>query len=214
MAIKLLVFDWDQTLLDSFAVHRDALRYAAHCLGLPVPTEEEIVRTFAGSLHEQLELLFGGVDGVLPHYGHYYRQHHLTGSRAFPGVAEMLRDLRRDGYGLALLSNKSRSVAVAELAHTGLDSAFDHAVFRDDLGILKPDPAGVHSILRALGIPPEETLLAGDGAVDVEVARRAEVPCAAALWGSLHPEKALDMAPDYVWHTVADATAFFAGLRR
>ena len=87
MSFLALIFDWDQTLLDSWDVHRDAIWHAATTLGLDPPREEVIRDTYAGILDEHLETLFGRNDGLLEPYVRYYGEHHLTDTHLFPGCS-------------------------------------------------------------------------------------------------------------------------------
>ncbi len=209
MELRALIFDWDQTLLDSWGVHRDAIRRVAGSAGLEIPSEEEIIGTFTGTLDEHLRLLFGQMDGLLEVYGQYYREHHLVDARLFPRVSQLLEHLQREGYRLGLLSNKARRMAEAELEHWELADAFDLLVFRDDLGVMKPEPDGLNAILEGFGVPAPSALYVGDGPVDVQVARRAGTWSAAALWGTLDEPGVLAESPDLVWREVEESLAFF-----
>ena len=63
--ISLLVFDWDQTLWDSWEVHWRAIDHAARGIGATTPTKQEIVASFSSRLEDQLGKLFGqSLDGA------------------------------------------------------------------------------------------------------------------------------------------------------
>ena len=208
MRLMALIFDWDQTLLDSWGVHCDAIWYAATILGLDSPPEEMIRDTYAGTLDEQLETLFGHNDGLLETYRRYYWEHHLVDTHLFPGVQQVIVALMAQRYRLGLLSNKRRHMAVPELEYVGLEECFEAMVFRDDLGVMKPDPQGLQAVLEMLGICPGSALYIGDGPVDVQVARRAGTYSAAALWGTVDKAVVLAEAPDCVWYRPEEALAF------
>ena len=213
MPITTLIFDWDQTLVNSWGVHRDAIQHAARSLGLDVPSEQVLVTTFTGSLEEQLVTLFDRADWVMDLYLQYYWAHHKRGARLFPGIRRLVRGLRARGIQMGLLSNKMRRTAVAELEVTGLLDAFDLMVFRDDLGSLKPDPEGLNALLEGFRASPQECLLVGDGPTDVQVAHRVGAPSAAALWGSLDHRAVLAEGPHLAWQQVSEAAHFCATLR-
>lgn len=213
MHITAIIFDWDQTLIDSWGVHRDALQHTARSLNVPQPDDATIQRTFTGTLEKQLVTLFGRAQPFLEPYLEYYWAHHTTAARLFPGILPMVETLHQRGVSLGLLSNKMRAPAVAELEATGLLHTFALMVFRDDLGSVKPDPEGLNALMEGFAVRPQEMLVVGDSPVDMQAARSVGTWSAAALWGSLEKEAVLAEAPHLVWSRVRDAAAFCTTLR-
>lgn len=206
MRPRLLVFDWDLTLWDSWTVHREALRHALQAVGHPEPPEEEVVRYFLAPMLRSLNGLVGP-DGRTAEeaYLEFYNAHWERLSGPFPGVRDLLERLREAGYRLALLSNKPRPYGPAEVERAGLTHLFEALVFGNDLPTAKPDPAGLRAILERTGTPPRDALLVGDHPTDVECARRAGVLPVGALWACLDPEGLLRAGPARVWHTLQEA---------
>ena len=206
MSLSLLVFDWDQTLWDSWEVHWRAIDHAAQGIGATTPTEREIVASFSSRLEEQLGKLFGqSLDGATQRYLDFYQRNSVLLSRAFPEVKEVLEELLSRGHKLAILSNKRRVEVARELQHSGLAELFAHSVFRDDVDKLKPEPDGLLSILHAHRIPPSEALFIGDTATDIEAAKRGGVASVAALWGALDAPSLLAQGPDHIWSHIGEA---------
>ncbi|TAJ32409.1 MAG: HAD family hydrolase [Reyranella sp.] len=83
---------------------------------------------------------------------------HLAGCR-YPGVAELFAALRRAGKAIGVLSDYP---AVAKLQALGL--AADHVVCAEDrdVGVLKPNPAGLLTLVRTAGWTTATTMLIGD----------------------------------------------------
>jgi putative hydrolase of the HAD superfamily len=81
------------------------------------------------------------------------------------GAVETLRELRRRGLRLAVLSNCSEDVPVAWPA-TVLAGLFDVETFSSACGTMKPDPEIYLATAEALGVEPAECLFVGDGAND------------------------------------------------
>lgn len=210
--ISTIIFDWDQTLLDSWSVHRDALQHAARAQGVEPPDEKTVQLTFSGTLEGQIRTLFGDPKPFLAPYQEYYRAHHTTQTALFPGVSTLLLSLQERSFRLAILSNKTRRTAVEEMEATGVLQAFDLMVFRDDLGSMKPDPEGLQALLSSFETAPHETLLVGDSPSDMVAARAAGVWSAAALWGSLDVEEVLAQRPSITWHKVQEALRFCINL--
>lgn len=203
--IKAIIFDLDQTLLDSWEVHRQSIVHAAQRSGRQIPSSERIRKEFCGVLEEHIERLFGSFDQVLfDHYVQFYQENHLGLTSAFPDVQKVLVSLRANTYHLAVCSNKRRSTAVPELDVAGLSSYFETMLFRDEGFPMKPDPAGLLAMVRSFDISPNDALFVGDSPDDMLCAQESGVVSVAALWGAMDKEALLDTKPDIVWYNVTE----------
>ena len=112
-----------------------------------------------------------------------YGRHPLVHSRPYPGIPELLAELRRLGLPTAVLSNKP-DVLTQRIAEGLFPGHAFRAVQGERPGVpRKPDPQAARAICAGMGLEPGEILFLGDTAVDVETAHRAGMPCAGALWG-------------------------------
>ena len=203
--MKLVAFDWDQTLWDSWELHVTAVRDAAGALGLPAPAEVQVASSFSVPFSKHMEMLFPDRTGeATAHYLRFYHSRVRKLGRLFEGVPEMLTALKSNGYLLALLSDKREVYGGQELESEGIADLFDHVRFLDDGRAYKPDPQGLQQVMDALSVDRGEVLYVGDSYVDIQCARRSGVASAAALWGSVNPDALLEEAPDVVWHTVPE----------
>lgn len=111
-------------------------------------------------------------------YGRVWRDH----SRPYPGVLELLRELKARGVRSAVLSNKSHPFT--EIMSRELLPA-DLEIVRGTLpGVpFKPDPSAALRIASDMGLPPAEFVFVGDTDIDMETARAAGMYPAGALWG-------------------------------
>ena len=77
----------------------------------------------------------------------------------YPGLPRLFSGLRRSGKSIGILSDYP---AEAKLEALGLTA--DHVVFAGDesIGILKPHPRGLESLIAAAGVKPHETVVIGD----------------------------------------------------
>ena len=93
------------------------------------------------------------------------RESTRTMLRPRPGAVETLRELRRRGYRLGLITVCSGDVP--ELwSETPFTDLFDATVFSCDVGLHKPDPQIYRLACERLGVAPEEAMFVGDGAND------------------------------------------------
>jgi len=81
------------------------------------------------------------------------------------GVVETLKELRRRGYLLGLITVCSEEVEQV-FPETQLAGLFDAEVFSNAVGLAKPDPRIYLHCCELLGVEPEEAVFVGDGAND------------------------------------------------
>jgi phosphoglycolate phosphatase len=116
---------------------------------------------------------------------HYEQMHRLKGchSQAYPGVAEGLRELHALGLRLAVVTNKSRALAVQLLHQLGLHDWIDEVVGGDCCEQRKPSPEPLLLACRKLQVDPREALMVGDSTTDVLAARAADIPVVCVPYG-------------------------------
>jgi len=196
--LRAVVFDWDLTLWNSWDIHLWLMRRTADELGMPRPEAAAIAREYHRPFFEHLIGFFDNdLEQIIDVYLRFYRGAVREKAHIYPGVWEMLRSLKDQGYRVAVFSDKRRMFGVPELAQAGIGELVDYALFLEDGRPYKPDPTGLLQVLDALEVSPEETLYVGDSHQDVECAHRAGVTSGAALWGSVDPEGVLAHNPHY-----------------
>jgi putative hydrolase of the HAD superfamily len=83
------------------------------------------------------------------------------------GMAELVRDLKKAGYSVYLLSNISRYFSSHKEANPVLFE-FRDWVFSAEVGLVKPDPAIFRLAVEKFGVVPKETLFVDDNAKNLE----------------------------------------------
>ena len=192
--LRLLIFDWDGTLLDSVGAIVECTQVTLAELDL-APVAESTIRQVLGlGLRETVETLCPGCDETLfQRVLETYRRHWLGKYNALPvlfeGVFEALDELRRGGYLLAVATAKGRIGLDLDLEATGLAGTFA-ATRTVTEAPSKPHPEMVLGILDELGVAPGEALVIGDTTHDLRMAANAGVAAVAVCSGS-HPPAAL-----------------------
>lgn len=199
MSFRLIVFDWDGTLMDSEARIVACMQAAMAEAGLE-PTSRGGVRDVIGlGLGEAVERL-------LPHEAPElrervalsYRRHFLaedrTPSPLFPGVRELLEWLGGQDYLLAVATGKGRRGLDQALSATGLVGVF-HATRCADEARSKPHPAMLLQLMDFLGVGPEETLMVGDTEYDLLMAQSAGTQALAVCYGAHDPQRLRKLRP-------------------
>jgi len=184
---RLVIFDWDGTLMDSVGQIVECMQAAIRDLELPVRNEEQIKNIIGLGLHEAIEQLFPGhppefAERVAGRYRHYYLSGEASPSSLFDGVVGMLDSLRDAGYRMAVATGKGRLGLDKVLAETGVGHYFEATRCSDETRS-KPHPQMLHELMAELGSGPGETLMVGDTEYDMEMACRAGVGPLAVSYG-------------------------------
>lgn len=166
-AVRAVIFDLDGTLVDSLPLVLRAITHALEPFG-PRPTMEIFAKLGGPPERFLPELLEDtrDVSVAVERMGDYHaRNQHLI--RPFDGVGVVLEKLHLGGTKLALWTGRDRASGERLLHDHQLGKHFSTVVYGDDLPTHKPDPEGLHEILRRLDVTAQETLMVGDADVDV-----------------------------------------------
>jgi phosphoglycolate phosphatase len=204
-APRLFIFDWDGTLMDSERQIVACMQAAAMDTGVVVPPYDDVRAIIGLGLPEALERLFPDHDRALrEEVRRAYARHFVAeaGGRSalFPGARELLGDLKRRGFLLAVATGKSRLGLDRVLGQTGMTAIFDATRCADETAS-KPDPRMLVEILAALAVFPDEAVMIGDTTFDLEMAARAQVRSIGLAHGAheagvLRGHGPLDILPD------------------
>lgn len=209
------VFDLDGTLLDSAPDIHAALNRAIATRGLPAYSLPEVT----AMIGDGVQVL---VTRALAGRGLPYDPTVLAAlmadeaiSRAqrtapFPGIAEVLGTLARQGWRMAVCTNKPEAAARALLDSLGLSGHFAAVGGGDSFPVRKPDPGHLRATLAAAGGTAEGAVMIGDHRNDVQAAAGAGLPCIFAGWG-YGPAEMADGAP--IAARPADLPDLLAALR-
>ena len=197
--IRLVVFDWDGTLMDSEHAIVQSMQRGIADLGLEPRTDEQVRNIIGLGLREAVSALYPEGDTDLPErLAEAYRTHWFQFSQderdLFPGVRTLFEWLNDRGLLIAIATGKSRRGLNRVLADTGLES-FIHASRCADETRSKPHPQMLEEILTILGVAPNEAVMVGDTEYDMELARNAGVHPIAVCYGTHEPERLHRHAP-------------------
>jgi epoxide hydrolase-like predicted phosphatase len=116
-------------------------------------TGEMLVEDYWSDVARQLHLIKADVEQLAQDY--------FSADRLDDDLMDYIRELRNDGYSVALLSNDSPSLS-DKLRGLGIVDLFDPLVISGSTGVMKPNAAAYQAILSALGRPPAETVFIDD----------------------------------------------------
>ncbi|MFA7270396.1 MAG: HAD-IA family hydrolase [Sterolibacterium sp.] len=191
---KLIVFDWDGTLMDSAAAIVGALQSACRDLAIEPPSETQARHVIGLGLQDALQkavpaLPLDRYRDLTERYRYHYlaHDHELT---LFDGIPDLIRLLGEAGFLLAVATGKSRVGLDRALRDSGLRTSF-HASRCADECHSKPHPQMLVELMEEFDVAPAKTLMIGDTTHDLLMARNADVPALAVAYGA-HPRAVLE----------------------
>ena len=167
---RALLFDWDNTLVDSWGAIHHALNVTLGAMGHEPWTLDETRARVRRSARESFPALFGvRADDAATIFYRSFEADHLENLRARDGAGHMLQGLAAEKrYYLAVVSNKRGTLLRREAAHLGWDKHFDRLVGANDAARDKPAVEAVELALADSGLAPgPEVWLVGDTDIDM-----------------------------------------------
>lgn len=221
--VRSVVFDLDGTLIDSAPDLRRAVNRLLAAESRSILDLDAVVGMIGDGAQKLVERAFeatGGLDDahdlddLTARFLGFYEGRATEMTHPYPGVVETLQWLQSEGLSLGICTNKPEAPTREILRDLSLDTYFD-AVFGGDTldGVKKPDPRLLQAVLDALHCDARATVMVGDNANDVAVARAAGVPIILRAGGYTRIPAA-DLGADQVIATFADLPAALARLRQ
>ena len=170
-----VVFDWDNTLVDSWQIIHAALRDTFLAFDLTPWTLDETKAWVRRSMREAFPALFGpNAEAATQRFYAAYRAMHLERVRLVGEARETLDALSAAGIYLAVLSSKNGDLLRREAQHLGVAPFFARLVGATDTPEDKPSPLALRHALAPGGLEPGgHVWYVGDTGIDVVCARRA-----------------------------------------
>ncbi|MDD2534593.1 MAG: HAD family hydrolase [Eubacteriales bacterium] len=189
---KAVIFDLDGTLLDTLSDLTNACNQAITEVGCRALTEAKM-KDFIG--YGARELVIGAVRESFPewtaaqiepiflNYRRIYKANWDIKTTLYPGIADLLAELKAHDIKLAVLSNKPHDSTDTMVKHYFPEGYFDSCYGQLDPWPTKPDPALALEIARELGVTPTQMALVGDSGSDMLTALRAGMTAIGVTWG-------------------------------
>ncbi len=185
MSRKAILFDLDGTLIDSLPLIEANCRCTFEALGIPWGRGE--VMQWTGIPLKKIAEHFappGRSEEYLALYQSFFQRDHDRYLRIYPGSRELLQELKKQQYQIALVTSKGRPAVEKNLAFLNLKPYLDLIITAHDVEKHKPDPEPIFKALAGLQVQPEEALLIGDSPFDLEAGQKAGVETLGVSWGA------------------------------
>lgn len=188
MRYKTVIFDFDGTLLYTVQDLADAVNHAIAARGYPTHSVKAIERMIGNGVNMLMARALPqgfdtpGYEQMMTDFRAFYAEHCQDNTRPYDGVCEMLAELKAQGRGLAIVTNKYQTAAEQLRQRFFADSV--DLIIGDYAGRRrKPEPDGVFAALEALGSDAAGAVYVGDTEVDMLTAKNAGTDCICVSWG-------------------------------
>jgi phosphoglycolate phosphatase len=187
MTYKAVIFDLDGTLVNSLQDLADATNYALKFFGKQVHNTEAFKQMVGEGTRTLISRALNNknaelIEPVLAKMREKYMQICLNKSLPYNGLKEVVDELAKRKFKLAVLTNKDEKMAQKIVSHF-FDGLFQIVKGTIDAVAVKPQPTAVLQVLEKLGVRPEETIFVGDSKIDVQTAKAAGIKAVGVSWG-------------------------------
>ncbi|MGL1957521.1 MAG: HAD-IA family hydrolase [Colwellia sp.] len=176
---KLVIFDWDGTLMDSIGRIVSSMRSAAKICLLEVPTHQQVKDIIGLSLPKAFEILFPNMTSeqkkiMVAQYRYQYVEGDNTSISLFDNALNLLTALKENNKKLAVATGKARAGLQRVFDSTQTEHFF-HASRCADEALSKPDPQMLLSLLEEFKLSPDQAVMIGDTSHDLKMAQAAGI---------------------------------------
>ena len=199
-----VIFDLDGTLLNTIDDLADAANWVCGNHGWPTHTVEEY-KQFVGNGMTRLAQRFVPEDWrtpkrlaqVLGEFMPYYDAHKQDKTAPYPGISQLLGELKGAGVKPAVLSNKAHNL-VPSILEGYFPGMFSYTQGALDGLPTKPDPTLLRRLMEEMGATKENTLFVGDSNVDIQTAKNGGLTSCGVLWGFRSREELVQEGADFL----------------
>ncbi|WP_288388430.1 HAD-IIIA family hydrolase [uncultured Alteromonas sp.] len=212
MRYKLVIFDWDGTLMDSADKIINCMQIAAKHCDMPVPSADAVSHIIGISLKPAIKQLFGIDDDALAErlvlaYKEAFVSHDATPCPLFNGVEDLLSALKAKGATLAVATGKARRGLDRAWSQTETGHFFSASRCADDAQS-KPSPDMLLQILDELNISANDAVMIGDTTYDMQMAKSIGMRRIGVSYG-VHAQVHLEaLAPETIVHSIGELQQF------
>lgn len=196
---KLVIFDWDGTIMDSISHIVVCIQHAAEANGLIPPDEQSIKDIIGMSLPNAFETLFS--TNFVEHYENFrsaYKEKYHTNEEAklplFDDVENLLETLQQKNKKLAVATGKGRPGLDKLMRDHNMERFFEFSRTSDEAQS-KPSPDMLQQILDYFEMSASEAIMIGDSVHDLNMAKQAGMDRIGVSFGAHDKDKLAEFGP-------------------
>ena len=216
--LKLALFDYDGTIVDSAIMIVEGAIAAFRMCGLPDPDPKKVRENIGKPLAIALDVYMPSGYNVKPEqiseaYRSWYAEQGRLGLQnepLFPGMVDLIYELKLDNWFVGIATNKSRIGLNNGLAKHNLSAIFDITLSTDE-NIPKPNPAMAIKAMEVLGVNKDSCVIIGDTINDIGLGVNAGITSVGVTWGYNNKDLLISAGASYL---VDDAFELSALMKR
>jgi HAD superfamily hydrolase (TIGR01509 family) len=131
-------------------------------------------------------------------------------TKLLPGVIETLKNVKKMNLKIGLCTINSEKSTSHILKRFGMTEFFDAVITRNDVRYVKPNPEHLEAALKALGAVAEETIVIGDGGIDMKCAAELKTIAVGLPTGVSSTEHLISQGANYIITSIADLPTLIA----
>jgi HAD superfamily hydrolase (TIGR01549 family) len=195
--IRAVIFDLDGTLCDTFPAIIEAFNAAVSPITGRAYSADEVIARFGDPEPIMIRRDVGDrwQEACETYYRHYQQNHHKM--IPFDGIADMLCELRHMRIPMAVVTGKSRRSCDITLRELGWSDYFTSVVSGTEMKRQKPDPEGLLTAAREMGVDPAHCIMVGDSPADVGAAKAARISAVVAGWHDVYLDEVKKLKPEF-----------------
>ena len=188
--LKLALFDYDGTIVDSAGMIVQGAIEAFRMCGLPDPDPQKVRENIGRPLAVALDVYMPVGYTVTPEqiseaYRSWYAEQGRLGLQnepLYPGMVELIHELKSNDWLIGIATNKSRIGLTNGLAKHNLSNIFDITLSTDE-NIAKPNPAMALRAMKELGVEEKYSVIIGDTINDIGLGVNSGIKSIGVTWG-------------------------------
>lgn len=172
---KLIIFDLDGTLLDTLDDLKESVNFALDHYQFPLRTREQVRKDIGNGVAKLIERSIpkGAANpqyfDCLALFRKHYGEHYFENTFPYEGMLEVVKELKKKGYLLAVATNKIDKLA-HRLVEMHYPNCFDYILGDIDGVPKKPNPNMINNILQHFNLSKDDAFYIGDTNVDEQTA--------------------------------------------
>lgn len=200
---KLCVFDLDGTLVNSIYDIAEALNASLASMGKPIHP----IEAYYQMVGDGMELLCrralpDGTEEELQTLIYLYKERYIKNccvlTRPYDGILELLAQLNKEDFGIAVLSNKPQEQTERVVSALLGKIHFFDVIGQSERFPKKPDPMALYYLIEKSGVSQDDVWYIGDSDVDIHLGKSAKVKTIGAAWGFRGSEELHSSGADWV----------------
>ncbi len=208
-----ILFDLDGTLTDSEEGIINALKYALDKASIS-ENDTDKLRSFIGSallktLQEVYVISQERAEEIASYYRDYYTEKGIYENKLYPGVPELLSDLKKNGKYIILATSRKTTGAQGVLDIYQLNEYFDLVVGGSPDGKISEKTDVIRHVFTKTGNDIKKSaVMIGDRKFDILGARENDIDSIAVMYGYATKDEIDEAKPTYRVNTVEELKSF------